>query len=71
MNHCKECLGCRRRFIGCHGRNKDGSWRCGDWGKAQETAEQLELEKKAGVDISGYKYDVVGGIYRRHKAHHK
>lgn len=30
---CKEC---NERYVGCHGKREDGSWRCQRWGEAQE-----------------------------------
>ena len=34
------CLNCTdKRFIGCHGKNEDGTWRCKDYGEAYEKAD--------------------------------
>lgn len=39
------CKGCKERFVGCHGKREDGSWRCPRWrcprwGEAQEKKDE-------------------------------
>lgn len=29
------CADCAARFVGCHGKNPDGTWRCAAWGEEQ------------------------------------
>lgn len=44
------CRDCRERFMGCHGRTADGTWRCEAWGRWQ--AERAgELERTAGARL--------------------
>lgn len=31
----KPCLNCAERYIGCHGRNEDGSYRCGKYAEVE------------------------------------
>ena len=38
------CEGCKKRTVGCHGKNEGGSWRCTDWQKEQE-AKEAEYER--------------------------
>lgn len=33
------CNGCTVRNAVCHGKNRDGTWRCRDWGIEQEAGE--------------------------------
>ena len=36
-NPCHKCTD--KRFIGCHGKNEDGTWRCKEYGEAYEKAD--------------------------------
>ena len=38
------CVGCEVRVVGCHGKDKDGNWRCLRWKEVQEK-KQAEMEK--------------------------
>lgn len=40
---CKEC---NERYVGCHGKREDGSWRCQRWGEAQEEKAEERLRTK-------------------------
>lgn len=71
MAWCKECRGCESRFIGCHGRNADGSWRCEAWGKAQEKELARMADTQAALDIGEYKFDVAKDICKRKRSHHR
>ena len=41
------CKDCRERYIGCHGRKPDGTWRCEAWGRWQEE-QTVDRERSAG-----------------------
>lgn len=43
-----RCADCEKRYIGCHGKDEDGNWRCPHW--AQEQAEKLERREKTRQD---------------------
>ena len=65
MNEC--CLGCTKRFVGCHGKNEDGSWRCEDWRKEQE-AKEAEYERTRSARLeSAVVRRYVGNSIQRHK----
>lgn len=36
-NPCHKCTD--KRFVGCHGKNEDGTWRCKEYGEAYEKAD--------------------------------
>lgn len=71
MAYTDECYGCQRRFLGCHGKNKDGSWRCETWGRSQEGVEDTAKKKLLKIDFNNYKCDALSAATRRRKAHHK
>lgn len=54
------CKDCGSRYIGCHGKNPDGTWRCPAWGEEQERR-QAEWEKTLSARVK----DCVGGGYAR------
>ena len=37
------CKDCRARYVGCHGRKPDGTWRCEAWGRWQEEQAQRQI----------------------------
>ena len=37
QNPCLHCTD--ERFIGCHGKNEDGTWRCAKYGAAKDAAD--------------------------------
>lgn len=41
------CKGCEVRFIGCHGKDRDGAWRCEQWGALQDKL-AAERQRTAG-----------------------
>lgn len=51
----KPCLNCAERYIGCHGQNTDGSYRCGKYAeveaaKAEERAKQAAYRREKEID---------------------
>lgn len=40
------CKDCRERYVGCHGKMKDGTWRCEAWGRWQEE-QAVDRERSA------------------------
>lgn len=47
------CKGCGERFVGCHGKREDGSWRCPRWGEAQERkAEELRRTERTRMQTA-------------------
>lgn len=51
----KPCLNCAERYIGCHGRNEDGSYRCGknavaEEAKAEEQARLAAYRREKEID---------------------
>lgn len=51
----KPCLNCTERCIGCHGKNEDGSYRCGknavaEAAKAEEQARLAAYRREKEID---------------------
>lgn len=57
----KPCLHCAERCIGCHGKNEDGSYRCGRYA----AAEAAKAEERAELDARRRKGEI--DRYQRHK----
>lgn len=53
------CLNCEERYIGCHGKNEDGTWRCKEYGKAYEKADAdyRAYQSSAQAIVDQYKRD--------------
>ena len=52
----KPCLNCAERYIGCHGRNEDGSYRCGKYAEveAARAEERVKLARYQRHKINEY-----------------
>lgn len=46
----KPCLHCAERCIGCHGKNEDGSYRCGKNAVAEERARLAAYRREKEID---------------------
>ena len=57
----KPCLNCAERYIGCHGRNEDGSYRCGKYAEV----EAARAEER--VKLAAYRREKEIDRYQRHK----
>lgn len=57
----KPCLRCAERYIGCHGKNEDGSYRCGRYA----AAEAAKAEERAELDARRRKGEI--DRYQRHR----
>lgn len=57
----KPCLNCAERYIGCHGRNEDGSYRCGKYAEVEAT----RAEER--VKLAAYQREKEIDRYQRHK----
>lgn len=64
------CWGCRKRSIGCHGKNEDGTWKCKDWGKEQEAREQDYQMRRERHLMDSYFADFRKERESKQKAHH-
>lgn len=62
------CKDCGKRFLGCHGKHPDGTWRCPDWGETQERREaawqQSRQERAKAYEGKNY----TGESIRRYEA---
>ena len=56
-NPCHKCTD--KRFIGCHGKNEDGTWRCKEYGEAYEKADAdyRAYQNSAQAIVDQYKRD--------------
>ena len=54
----KPCLNCAERYIGCHGRNEDGSYRCRKY---------AEVEAARAEELAAYRREKEIDRYQRHK----
>ena len=36
----RPCRDCGMRCVGCHGKDRDGAWRCRKWGEYQDELEE-------------------------------
>ena len=57
----KPCLHCAERCIGCHGKNEDGSYRCGRFA----AAEAARAEEQARLAVRRREGEI--DRYQRHK----
>lgn len=57
----KPCLNCAERYIGCRGRNEDGSYRCGKYAEV----EAARAEER--VKLAAYRREKEIDRYQRHK----
>lgn len=57
----KPCLHCAERCIGCHGKNEDGSYRCGRFA----AAEAAKAEEQARLAVRRREGEI--DRYQRHK----
>lgn len=64
------CKGCQERYIGCHGKNEDGGWKCKRWGEEQErkASQQRDLQIRREMEL--YKEGSIRARERKVKAHH-
>lgn len=63
------CWGCKKRTIWCHGKNKDGTWRCRDWGLEQETREEDYQRRREKHIMDSYFADLRTEKMQQEKAH--
>ena len=54
-NPCHKCTD--KRFIGCHGKNEDGTWRCKEYGEAYEKADADYRAYQNSAEASMERYD--------------
>ena len=66
--HC--CKGCKTRYLGCHGKDEEGNWRCKEWAKQQEKQDAGKQNKEKANIFYGYARDVGYAKERRKKSHH-
>ena len=66
--HC--CYRCTDRTLYCHGKNKDGTYRCKRW-EIQESLRDEEYRKKAVgvIDYNEYRYDFLKSCERKKRNH--
>lgn len=57
----KPCLHCTERYVGCHGRNDDGSYRCGKYAEV----EAARAEER--VKLTAYRREKEIDRYQRRK----
>ena len=66
-NPCHKCTD--KRFIGCHGKNEDGTWRCKEYGEAYEKADAdyRAYQNSADADYRAYQNsaEAIMGRYDR------
>lgn len=64
-NPCHKCTD--KRFIGCHGKHSDGTWRCKEYGEAYEKADAdyNAYQESAQVIVDRYEKDNRNRVYER------
>lgn len=65
-NPCHKCTD--KRFIGCHGKHSDGTWRCKEYGEAYEKAEADYRAYQNSAEAIMERYDRDGREKRKAKA---
>ena len=65
-NPCHKCTD--KRFIGCHGKNEDGTWRCKEYGEAYEKADADYRAYQNSAEAIMGRYDRDGREKRKAKA---
>lgn len=48
MNMKAPCRGCGKRFVGCHGKKDDGTYRCAEYGAFREKVEESRKRAQVG-----------------------
>lgn len=58
MTEGRPCKDCEFRCVGCHGKDRDGTWRCRKWGRYQEklAEEQQRTSRERLAAIVGRDY---------------
>ena len=68
------CKDCGKRFLGCHGKYPDGTWRCPDWGEAQERREaawqQSRQKRFKNYVLMQYTDESIGRYEKRKRQGH-
>lgn len=61
------CLKCEERYIGCHGKHPDGTWRCKKYGEAYEKADAdyRAYQNSAEAIVDRYEKDNRNRVYER------
>lgn len=64
-NPCHKCTD--KRFIGCHGKHSDGTWRCKEYGEAYEKADAdyNAYQESAQAIVDRYEKDNRNRVYER------
>ena len=65
-NPCHKCTD--KRFIGCHGKHSDGTWRCKEYGEAYEKADADYRAYQNSAEAIMGRYDRDGREKRKAKA---
>ena len=65
-NPCHKCTD--KRFIGCHGKHSDGTWRCKKYGEAYEKADADYRAYQNSAEAIMGRYDRDGREKRKAKA---
>lgn len=63
------CHGCTKRTIWCHGKKKDGTWHCRDWGLEQEAREREYQRRREQYIADSYFADFRKERMKQEKAH--
>lgn len=64
------CFMCRKRTLGCHGKDEEGNWRCREWGEEQERKEAEKQQRQEQYLMSCYLADFRKEKMRKEKSHH-
>lgn len=63
----KPCFKCEERYIGCHGKNEDGTWKCERYGRSVERQHEEKAAYLASPEgiMAGYEQSNRNRIYRK------
>ena len=64
------CFMCRKRTLGCHGKDEDGNWLCEEWGKEKDRKEAERQYRREQYITNSYFADFRKEKLKKEQAHH-